>query len=104
MAQRTRAAAVGHVEWVDFLNVPRLPAAGEVIAAGRHWTDAAGGGAAAAVTLAGLGHGALFLTALGHDDIAERSLVRLRGLGLEVRAARRRGPTRRAITFVDEHG
>ncbi len=100
----TRTAAVGHVEWVDFVNVPRLPVAGEVIAADRHWTEAAGGGAAAAVTLAQLGHGALFLTALGDDDIAERSLLRLRGLRLDVHAARRGEPTRRAITFVDARG
>ncbi len=104
MAQRIHTAVVGHVEWVDFLRVPRLPVAGEVIAAGDHWTEAAGGGAAAAVTLAGLAGRALLVTALGDDDIAERSLVRLRGLDVEVHAVRRAGPTRRAITFVDAKG
>ena len=104
MAGRTRTAVVGHVEWVDFVRVPRLPVAGEVIAAGEHWTEAAGGGAAAAVTLAHLGGGALFLTALGSDEMGEHSLERLRGLDVEVRAARRRQPTRRAITFVDARG
>lgn len=104
MAQRIDTAVVGHIEWVDFLRVPRLPSAGEVIAAGDHWTEAAGGGAGAAVTLAQLGGGALLLTALGDDDIAERSLARLCGLGVDVQAAKRPGPTRRAITFVDAHG
>ena len=27
----TRVAVVGHVEWVEFARVPRLPAAGEIV-------------------------------------------------------------------------
>lgn len=104
MARDTTTAVVGHVEWVDFVRVPRLPVAGEVIAAGEHWTEAAGGGAVAAATLAHLGGGALFLTALGSDEMGEHSLERLGGLGVEVHAARREQPTRRAITFVDARG
>ncbi len=104
MAPRIDTAVVGHVEWVDFVRVPRLPAAGEVIAGGDHWTEAAGGGAGAAVTLAQLAGGALLITALGDDDLAERALVRLRERDVDVQAVRRAGPTRRAITFVDAGG
>jgi ribokinase len=104
MARATNTATVGHVEWIDFLRVPRLPVAGEVLAAEEHWAEAGGGGAVAAATLAGLNGGSLFLTALGRDELAARSVERLRGLGVEVHAASRPEPTRRAITFVDAHG
>lgn len=104
MAKRTSTATVGHVEWIDFLRVPRLPVAGEVLGAEECWSDAAGGGAVAAVTLAAIGGGSLFLTALGRDDLAERSIARLRGFDVDVHAAGRPGATRRAITFVDAQG
>ncbi len=58
----------------------------------------------AAATLAALAGGSLFLTALGRDELAARSVERLHGLGVEVHAAPRPEPTRRAITFVDAHG
>ena len=104
MTPHPRVATVGHVEWIDFIRVPHLPAAGEVLAAEEYWSDAGGGGAVAAATLAQLAGGASFLTALGDDEVAERSRVRLRGLRVDVHEARRAGPTRRAVTFVDSAG
>ena len=65
-----RVAVVGHVEWVDFAVVPRLPRPGEILHAGRFWEEAAGGGAVAAVQMAKLAGGALFLTALAGDASA----------------------------------
>ena len=49
-----RVAVVGHVEWVDFAVVPRLPRPGEILHAREHWEEAAGGGAVAAVQMAKL--------------------------------------------------
>ena len=50
-----RLAVVGHVEWVEFLSVPHLPAAGEIVHATDSWAEPGGGGAVAAVQLAKLG-------------------------------------------------
>jgi ribokinase len=102
--QRLRVAAVGHVEWVEFARVDHVPRAGEVVHAREAFEEPAGGGAVAAVQLARLAGESLLITALGEDELAERSLLRLRELGVHVRAARRAAPTRRAVTLLDEAG
>jgi len=95
---------VGHVEWVQFASVDHVPRAGEVVHAHAPFEEPAGGGAVAAVQLARLGDRALFLTALGEDEPGRRSRARLDQLGVEVRAAARHAPTRRAVTLIDERG
>ncbi len=99
-----RVAVVGHVEWVEFARVPRVPQAGEVVHAGATWSEAAGGGAVAAVQLARLAGGAALYTALGEDALGRRARARLEELGVVVHAAPRAEPTRRALTFVDDAG
>ena len=47
-----RAAVVGHVEWIDFIRVEEVPRPGEIVHASEAWSEAAGGGAVAAVQLA----------------------------------------------------
>jgi ribokinase len=95
---------VGHVEWVDFICVPRLPASGEVMHAGRCFTRAAGGGAVAAAVLAELGAQVDFFTSLGRDHEGEEALAQLRERGIEVHVAWRVEPTRRAVTLLEEGG
>ena len=69
-----RVAVVGHVEWVDFAVVPRLPRPGEILARAREsWDEAAGGGAVAAVQMAKLTGSALFFTALAGDHLGART-------------------------------
>src|SRR6516164_2715047 len=46
----------------------------------------------------------MLLTALGEDEPGRRSRARLDQLGVEVRAAARHAPTRRAVTLIDERG
>ena len=99
-----RVAVVGHVEWVDFVRVERLPHSGEILHAREAWAEPAGGGAVAAVELTGLAGACLFLTALGEDDIGRRSQEGLTRLGVRVEAAVRPEPHRRAITFVEPSG
>jgi ribokinase len=99
-----RVAVVGHIEWVEFARVERVPTAGEVVHALDTWEEAAGGGAVAAVALARLAGSATLFTALGRDELGERSRARLEELGVRVHAAPREQPTRRALTFVDEAG
>lgn len=100
-----RAAVVGHVEWVTFLRVERLPVAGEILHALEAWEAPAGGGPVAAAQLARLAGGATLYTALGNDPLGRRARRDLSGkLGLRVEAAARREPTRRAVTHLDGAG
>jgi ribokinase len=101
---RPRVAVVGHVEWVQFARVPHVPRAGEVIHAHGAFEEPAGGGGVAAVQLARLAGEATLLTALGDDELGDRSAERLGELGVHVRAARRAMGTRRATTLVDGDG
>ena len=101
-ANRPRVAVVGHVEWVQFARVPHVPRAGEVIHAHGALEEPAGGGGVAAVQLARLAGEAMLVTVLGGDELGERSVERLRELGVDVRAVRRTDATRRALTLVDE--
>jgi len=96
-----RVAVVGHVEWVEFVRLGRVPVAGEITHAERWWEEPGGGGAVAAVQLRKLAGACLFLTALGQGD---RSLGPLREHGLDVHAAERRERPRRKIAFVDADG
>jgi ribokinase len=97
-------AVVGHVEWVEFARVERVPAPGEIVHALETWEEPAGGGAVAAVQLANLNGSALLFTALGGDDLARRSRLELEERGVTVHATRLDEPQRRALTHVDEHG
>jgi ribokinase len=99
-----RAVVVGHVEWVDFIRVERMPIAGEIVHALDHWAAPAGGGPVAAAQLARLAGSAALLTALGDDELGGRARAGLEALGLRVEAALRAGPTRRAVTHLDAAG
>jgi ribokinase len=99
-----RVAAIGHVEWIEFVRGDHVPAAGEIVHAHDSFEEPAGGGAVAAVQLARLAGGATFLTALGDDELARRTRARLAELGVTVRDATRESPTRRGLTFLDAHG
>jgi ribokinase len=101
---RRRFAVVGHVEWVDFLEVERVPLAGEIVNAPEWRSEAAGGGAVAVVQLVKLAGTATFFTALGDDELAHRAATQLRGHGVDLVAATRERPQRRAVTFLDARG
>ena len=100
-----RVGVVGHVEWVQFAVVERVPAAGTIVHARETFFEPAGGGAVAAVQLARLAGSAVFLTATGNDDAAREVRRALRDrLGVEVHAATRDEPQRRTFTFLDDAG
>jgi ribokinase len=101
---RVRVAVVGHVEWVEFVRVPRMPERGEIVHARSWWEEPGGGGAGAAVQLAKLAGSARFLTALGEDERGRRTVDALEALGVEVDHVVRPEPTRRAVTHVDGSG
>lgn len=92
---------VGHVEWIEFARVERVPAPGEIVHASEAWEEPGGGGAVSAVQLAKLGDGADFFTALGDDELGRRAYDELTRLGLSVHAAWRAEPQRRGFVHVD---
>ena len=115
-----RLAVVGHVEWVEFARVPKLPAPGEVVHATETWREPGGGAAVAAVQLARLGGSAELFTALadddggrlararlealGDDDLGHRAARELGELGVRVETVWRPEPQRRAFVHVDAAG
>lgn len=99
-----KAAVVGHVEWVDFARVERLPEAGEIVTALESWTEAAGGGADAVVEFQRLGADTTFFTAVGDDELGVAAQRELSSRGLRLEVAVRAAPQRRAFTFVDSTG
>ena len=101
---RVRAAVVGHVEWMEFVAVERVPEAGAIVHADRTWEQAGGGGAVAAVQLAQLADESLFFTALGADERGRRAQAELGERGVEVHVSFVEAPQRRGITFVDADG
>ena len=101
MSGGARVAVVGHVEFVDFIAVDHLPAAGEVVHDRRAFQRAGGGGGVAAGMLAETGATVELFTAFGDDDHGRRAVEQLTTAGVAVSAVLRAGtPTRRAITLL----
>jgi ribokinase len=100
----TVAAIVGHIEWVDFVPVPRLPRPGEVIHAGGAFSRAAGGGGVVAGVFAELGAEVDFFTALGDDSHGRAAAEQLSQRGVRMHVAWRGEPTRRAVTLLEDGG
>jgi ribokinase len=97
-------AVVGHVEWVEFARVERVPAAGEIVHANERWEEPGGGGAVAAAELARLGGTAALYTALGSGELGALARERLEERGVRVHAAAAAKPQRRAFVLIDERG
>jgi ribokinase len=99
-----RVAIVGHVEWVDFVPVRRLPVPGEVVHAHGAFTRAAGGGGVAAGILAEMGAEVDFFCALGRDAHGEAVESELTARGIHTHVQWTSKPTRRAVTLLEDGG
>jgi len=102
-----RVAVVGHVEWVDFIPVERMPREGEVLAASSAaFSRGAGGGGVVAVVLAELGAEPVdFFCALGDDAHGHAAAEQLAERGVTMHVAWRTDqPTRRALTLLEGGG
>jgi ribokinase len=99
-----KVAVVGHVEWVEFALVERVPVPGEIVHVLDSWEQAAGGGAVAAVQLAKLAGECLFLTALGDDERGRTAVSELGARGVRVEAAWHHEQQRRAFVYLDARG
>jgi ribokinase len=100
----TRVAVVGHVEWITFARVERVPAAGAIAHATETWSGAGGGGGVAAHQLAKLAGACDLFTALGTDEIGFRAREELAAAGIAVHAASRVETTRQGVCLVDASG
>jgi ribokinase len=99
-----RAAVVGHVEWVEFAEVDRVPEPGGIAHARSVLQRPAGGGGVSAVQLRKLAGDTTLFTALGAGRLGRRSAEELRAMGVRVEPAFRSDPQRRALTMIDrEH-
>jgi ribokinase len=99
-----RTAVIGHVEWVEFALVERVPRPGEIVHAAASWALPAGGGAVAAVQLAKLAGEVILFTALGDDPLGAKSRDGLERLGVRVESIFRPIPQRRCFTYIDRAG
>lgn len=99
-----RAGVVGHVEWVRFAQVERLPDPGAIIHAEGSWVEPAGGGAVAAAQLVKLAGRCDFFVAVGNDERGAHTRGELEKLGPQIHAAVRDEPQREAFTFLDADG
>lgn len=99
-----KVAVVGHVEWIRFCRVERLPGPGDIAHSTEDWEQAGGGGGVAALQLARLVGEATLFTALGDDELGRRAREELELRGVQVHAATMRDPQRWAFTHIDETG
>jgi ribokinase len=95
-----KLAVVGHVEWVECVEVDHVPAPGQIAHGTEAWVEPAGGGAVVAAQILRLAGACDFYTVVGEDEIGRRSVERFEELGIVVHAERR-GRTRRALVHVD---
>jgi ribokinase len=98
----TRVAVVGHVEWITFLRVARMPRNDQIVPASESWEEPGGSGAVAAVQLAKLAGEADFFTALAGDQPGRRTREALEAMGVHVFAAVRPGEQRRGYVHLDD--
>jgi len=97
-----KLAVVGHVEWMTFVEVDKLPRAGNITRSIRHQEEAAGGGAVTAIAMSNLINQEVhFFTALGKDYLGKESYSRLKERNLKLHVAWRNEPTRKGISFID---
>jgi ribokinase len=99
-----KVGVVGHVEWVEFLRVERVPKPGDIVQASESWEEPAGGGGVSIGVLEGLAGEATLFTVLGDDELGHRARDELVRLGVTVRSVFRDEPQRRGFVYVDDAG
>jgi ribokinase len=99
-----RCAVVGHVEWIEFVPVERVPRTGEIVTAEESWAEAGGGGGVASVQLAQLADSVELFTAFGSDELGRKAKAELEGRTVVVHASFVDTPQRKGFVFLDETG
>jgi len=95
-------AVIGHVEWMNFLNVDQFPKPGVISHSKKSHEYPAGGGSIIAKTLSELTLNKIhFFTALGNDDYGKKSFKILSNMGIKLHVAWRDKPTRKGFSLID---
>jgi len=98
-------AVVGHVEWMNFLKVDKLPKPGVISHSEKSIEYPAGGGSVIAKTLSELTNNQVhFFTSLGNDYYGEQSFKILSNYGIRLHVAWRDKPTRKGFSLIDSNG
>ena len=100
-----RFAIIGHVEWINFLQVDYLPKAGLICHSKRSFEMPAGGGAVIAKTLSEMTTCEIhFFTSLGNDFYGNQTKEIFQKMGINLHIAWRNSPTRKGFSLVDKSG
>ena len=98
-------AVIGHVEWINFLEVNNFPKAGLITHSKRSFEMPAGGGGVIAKTLREITTSDVhFFTSLGNDFYGNQTKKIFKEMGIELHIAWRNSPTRRGFSLVDNTG
>ena len=99
-----RVAVVGHVEWIEFARVERVPLPARSSTRSRTGRSPGAAGRWRPCSSPSWPASALFLTALGDDEVGHRAKDELERLGVRMEVAWRPEPQRRAFVYVDSAG
>ena len=98
-------AVIGHVEWINFLEVDQLPKPGLISHSKKSEEYPAGGGSVIAYRLRELTKSEVhFFTALGDDFYGNKCQNILENMGIKLHVAWRDKPTRRGFSLIDSYG
>ena len=98
-------AVIGHVEWMNFLEVDQLPKPGVISHSKKFIEYPAGGGSIIAKKLSELTLKEIhFFTSLGNDDYGDKCFKILSNMGMNLHVAWRDKPTRRGFSLIDSEG
>ena len=102
---KLKFAVIGHVEWVNFLEVDYLPKAGLICHSKRSFEMPAGGGSVIAKTLREMTTNDIhFFTSLGNDFYGSQTKKIFEKMGIHLHIAWRNSPTRKGFSLVDKSG
>ena len=98
-------AVIGHIEWINFLEVDQLPEPGLISHSTKSLEFPAGGGSVIAKRLRELTNSEVhFFTALGNDFYGNQSFKILEKMGIKLHVAWCDKPTRKGFSLIDSEG
>ena len=98
-------AVIGHIEWINFLEVDQLPKPGLISHSKKSKEYPAGGGSVIAKSLRELTSTEVhFFTALGNDFYGNQCQDILENMGIKLHVAWRDKPTRKGFSLIDSYG
>ncbi len=98
-------AVIGHIEWINFIEVNQLPKPGLISHSKKSLEFPAGGGTVIAKRLRELTNSEVhFFTSLGNDFYGNQCLNIIENMGIKLHVAWRDKPTRKGFSLIDSEG